>query len=654
MRLGGVFEMARFGVALLSTALGILAADSARAQQKQVLLLIQNPTGVARALLDPRFEATLDGGTDRIDWFLESVDSDRFTRVEYDATVTGYLQDKYAENTIDVIITAGASPLAFLSRHGAALFPGAPIVFGGVPESTLRREELPPGTTGVLSYFDVVETVELALALQPDARQLVVVAGIAPLDVQWGALARERLESYRDRLDVTFLSGEPFAALLEQLAGLPRDAFVILLSMAQDRDGVRFDSPADVIGRISVASNAPVYGVYDSYIGGGAVGGYVDSIEAMAGTMAELAQRVLDGESAAELPIRRANPRPVVDWRQLRRWNLDESRLPAGTVVEYRDPALWEEYRAQILGVLALIALQTLLIIVLLLRVRKRRVEQALHETEDRYRNVVESQSDLICRYLPDTTLTFVNEAYCRYFGRTRDELVGRKFIDLLPEPEREAALDRVRSLVTEPRTETYTHRVLRPDGGVGWQQWVNHAVAGADGRVSELQAVGRDITAQKLAETEAQERREQVTHLTRVAILGELSGALAHELNQPLTAILSNAQAAELLLARKEIDLEEIAGNTQRYRRRRQARRRGHRATSGAIEKGQGGFPAAGCQPPRRRGARARSWATRRTPRRVRFAPGSRHPGKSRRSRAAAAGSIEPIDQRLRGDGRQ
>ena len=82
----------------------------------------------------------------------------------------------------------------------------------------------------------------------------------------------------------------------------------------------------------------------------------------------------------------------------------------------------------------------------------------------------------------------------------------------------------------------------MRLDGHIGWQQWTDHAIRDADGSVVELQGIGRDITDLKIADMEVEEQRKEVTHLTRVAILGELSGALAHELNQPLTAILSNA----------------------------------------------------------------------------------------------------------------
>lgn len=99
----------------------------------------------------------------------------------------------------------------------------------------------------------------------------------------------------------------------------------------------------------------------------------------------------------------------------------------------------------------------------------------------------------------------------------------------------------------------------MRPDG-LGWQQWTDRAIRDAGGAVVELQGMGRDITDLKVADMEVEQRRKEVTHLTRVAILGELSGALAHELNQPLTAILSNAQAAQVLLTRTPGDLAVVS----------------------------------------------------------------------------------------------
>jgi PAS domain S-box-containing protein len=405
-----------------------------------------------------------------------------------------------------------------------------------------------------------VQTLELALRLQPDARHVVVVTGESTFDQRWETVAREQLTPYEDRLEVIHLSGLPLPRLLDELAQLPPRTIVIYLTIFEDGTGELF-VPRDLTADLSAAANAPVYGVYDTYLGRGIVGGYVESFEAIGRETAHIALRILTGNSPESLPPGRVETQAfMVDWRQLRRWGLDETRLPPGTIVRFEQPSLWQQYRQEVLAVIAIVMLQSALIVALLLQARRRRhAEESLREGEERYRNVVETQTELICRYLPDTTLTFVNDAYCRCFGRRRDELVGSCFIALIPEPERAAALKHIESIGLSPHGETYEHQVVRPDGSFGWQQWTDHAIRNAEGSLVEFQGIGRDITDLKAADMEIEQRRKEVTHLTRVAILGELSGALAHELNQPLTAILSNAQAAQRLLARAPIDLAEL-----------------------------------------------------------------------------------------------
>ncbi len=129
----------------------------------------------------------------------------------------------------------------------------------------------------------------------------------------------------------------------------------------------------------------------------------------------------------------------------------------------------------------------------------RKRVEEALRASESRYRGIVEDQTELVCRWTTDTTLTFVNDAYARYFGRTKEELTGRRYLDLLPEAERAAVLDFIAtkdlSLTREHPSAQYEHRVIDKDGRERIQQWVDRALFDGDGRIVEFQSVGRDVT---------------------------------------------------------------------------------------------------------------------------------------------------------------
>ncbi len=125
----------------------------------------------------------------------------------------------------------------------------------------------------------------------------------------------------------------------------------------------------------------------------------------------------------------------------------------------------------------------------------------ALRESEENYRALVEDMPALVCRFLPDGTLTFVNNSYCRYFNKTRDELLGANFFQFIPAQEREDVRKQYRSLTQKSPAINYEHQVYTPGGDVHWQRWTDRALFDEKDNLYQYQSIGFDITESKRVE---------------------------------------------------------------------------------------------------------------------------------------------------------
>ncbi len=164
----------------------------------------------------------------------------------------------------------------------------------------------------------------------------------------------------------------------------------------------------------------------------------------------------------------------------------------------------------------------------------RKHAEDALRKSERTYRAVVEDQTELISRFRPDGTQLFVNEAYCQYFKKSREDLIGKKFFPRIPAEDHRQVREHFASLKKENPSAIDTHRVIMPDGSLRWQRWSDRALFDKKGSLVEYQSVGQDITEQKRAEDAlalACQKMNLLSSITRHDILNQLtvlSGYLA------------------------------------------------------------------------------------------------------------------------------
>jgi signal transduction histidine kinase len=340
----------------------------------------------------------LDVGLGRdLDYYSEFIDAGRFPDLSYQVGFADFLHVKYGEVRFDLVIAMQDTAVEFVDRNRATLFPETPVVF----LANIRTTPLGPNSTGLIQKRNFTATLALVEQLQPDVTNVFVVVGAAPADKSFETAMRAQTGSFESRLTFHYLSGLSTDELERRLARLPAHSVVYYLLVSEDGTGNKYH-PLEYVDRVAAAANAPTYCWVDSAMGHGIVGGNLSSQTQVVDRIGQLALRVLGGEKADGIDTSSIDLNSSqVDWRQLRRWGIDSARVPAGTVIRFRDPTLWDRYNAYILAALALLIVQSGLIARLLIqRARRQRAEVELRRSQGHLMASYERSRDLGSRLL--------------------------------------------------------------------------------------------------------------------------------------------------------------------------------------------------------------------------------------------------------------
>ena len=566
---GYPFPLRPRGCGLAAAALTILAVvlpplAGAHAQEKALRVLFLHAFNYSfpatTAIGEAARRRLLDKAPRNLEIDGEFLDLARTSDPGHEESVVAFLREKYTRSPPDVILTAGSLALPFIVKHRVSIAPDTPVVFTGISPATYASSRPPADVTGIITEFNLDKTIGLAEALQPGARQIVVIAGSAVIDRRWQAEARKLIETRASSHDVTYLFDLPYDTIVERLNQVPADAIVIILTVFADGTGRTF-VPAEVATALARISPAPVYSPYDTYLGNGTVGGFVETFESVGIAAADQVLEILGGKAPASLPPQ-TNPGQQyrVDARALQRWKLSEQNLPAGTITLFKSPTNWEKHGPLLLGALGVCTAQSAVVGGLLFqRRRRRRAEALLKESEERMTFTAAAANVALWQFDRDTNELWATEHARTMFGLPKDAPMTRDaFLEAIHSEDRALAIASLGRVTNAGKSALADVRVVR-DGEPRWIRIRARSQPHPKGNVNQLSGLFVDMTDQKTAEAEAALQRQEVAHLMRVSVLGQLSGAIAHEINQPLSAIQSNAETGLDLLAETSPDLGEL-----------------------------------------------------------------------------------------------
>jgi PAS domain S-box-containing protein len=498
---------------LLATLVAIvLSYPIAAAPSKPVKrILILNEVGTsypATKIINEGIETALQNSPYQLEFYSEYLDTVLFPDPAAQQEFRDFYIRKYQNRRPDVIITVGPSSLRFMQEVHQTAFPGVPIIFclpyGIVPGTPA----LDPNFTGVENDMAPAETLEIALRLQPGTKHVVVVSGVSEFDKQGQALVMQHFKAFTDQVDIRYVTDLAMPDLLERLRQLPTHTVVLLVSVGQDAAGTRFKS-SEVGAMVADAANAPVFSLFDVYLNHGEVGGDLSSLGEQGRAAGGVALRTLNGERPQDIPRVKAVPTAMFDWRALKHWGLNESALPAGSVVLNRQSSAWESYKTYIVGSVSLILLETLLILALVWQ-RARRIEAELElatsfekvqESEQRFRLVANTAPVLIWMSGPDKLYNYFNQPWLEFTGRELEAELGNGWLEGIHPDDLNNCLQTYTRAFDLRESFKMQYRLRRYDGEYRWILAIGVPRLNLEGSFAGYIGSGLDVTDHKEAE---------------------------------------------------------------------------------------------------------------------------------------------------------
>ncbi len=435
-----------------------------------------------------------------IDPHIEYLDTKRFPAPEHRERVRDYLAGKYRGKKIDLVIALDNAALELALQNRRELFPNVPLVFAGINDYTpamLRGQEK---VTGVAEFQDVKGTLNLALALQPHAKEVLVIHDYTDT----GRAMRQEIEAIlptlKDRVKVSFTPRVAFPEILKQLNSLPPGSLALITAFATDSRGESLGLAEST--RLLATAQVPLYAMHKTRLGHGIVGGMLLGGREEGRLAGEIASKILAGEDPARLPvITRSLARPMFDFRQLTRFDIPLASLPPDSIIINRPLPFYEKYKYLTVTLSWTIVFLVLVVASLSLAIiRRRRALAKLQISEAKYRTIVDTAEEGIWSLDQNSRTTFVNDRMAAMLGYTPGEMLGQPASAYILAEDLADQREKFEQL-RQGRIRPYERRFKGKDGGQVWAQVSATPLLDASGRFQGGVAMLTDITARKQAE---------------------------------------------------------------------------------------------------------------------------------------------------------
>ena len=320
-------------------------SDVAFGETRQVLVLSssERPFAPQSGFADALVRELIRSSREPIHFVEVAVQPARASGEAPDISTAQRIRAAVGSQRLDLVMTVGGPAATFAQQFRQELFPGTPMLIAGVDRRFVENGTFTDNETTLATQHDPALMIDEILRLMPETRTVLVVVGASQVEQFWLREMKREFHRFDGRLQFIWTNELSFAEIVERCRTMPAQSAIFFAILALDGKGEpRVEG--DTLTSLHAVANVPIFALHG--IGRGIVGGPLLSIGDLSRTTAQVAIRVLAGESPGSIktPTQRTG-QPTYDARELRRWKIDESRLPTASVVLFREPPPWQRYQ---------------------------------------------------------------------------------------------------------------------------------------------------------------------------------------------------------------------------------------------------------------------------------------------------------------------
>jgi two-component system cell cycle sensor histidine kinase/response regulator CckA len=473
------------------------------------------------------------------DMSIEYMDTKKVQTEEYMNLLKSLYKIKYSQEKFNVIIIVDNSALNFALKNRDELFGTTPFVFCGINSFNPVMLSGQTNITGVVEQADFDPTIDIALKARPECDTFFIIN-----DKTESGLINKK--EFIDALSVKSKTIVPFSLedltlseLTEKIKSIRKQDLVLFLSFWKDRNNT-ITTP-QTLEPILRSSAAPVFGRSEWMINRGMLGGRCVTGYSQGSAAAALAVRIYNGEVADKIPVITDSPNKFIfNMELVRKYKIPKSLIPKDAILIDKPSgiALSVQFLIMVFVILILLFIS---IVLLFIYIRMRNSSIAnLKESEEKYRQLIESSDLLVAKLTPDGIVSFVNQKSDKFIGVSPSECMGKRFTDFIHPDDILQTNEKLKERLSQKPSCTFENRVINKSGKVFHFLWSVIAIRDQSGNSTGYNAIGRDISSYK-------EIQNQLQHASKMKAIGTLAGGIAHDFNNLLAGILGYTEVALL-----------------------------------------------------------------------------------------------------------